>query len=76
MYRTYRNVFTTEECDKFTQIVGSREVESGKNVYLEEDSEFAIYEIYGKPLQTLIDCNNTIELSEQGIHWLQEWMKT
>ena len=51
MYRTYRNVFTTEECDKFTQIVGSREVDSGKNVYLEDtDTEFSRYEIYGNPL--------------------------
>tara|TARA_R110001592_G_scaffold35225_5_gene120095 strand:+ start:546 stop:1208 length:663 start_codon:yes stop_codon:yes gene_type:complete len=51
MHRTYRNVFTVEECDKFTQIVGSREVQSGKNIYLEQDgAEFDIYETYGKPL--------------------------
>jgi hypothetical protein len=50
MYKTYRNVFTVEECDKFTQIVGNREVQSGKNVYLEENSEFAVYEAYGNPL--------------------------
>lgn len=51
-HHTYRNVFTVEECDKFTQLVGNRDPESGKNTYGGNggNEEFDIFEMYGKPL--------------------------
>tara|TARA_Y100001958_G_C21070462_1_gene430143 strand:- start:5 stop:661 length:657 start_codon:yes stop_codon:yes gene_type:complete len=47
MYKIYRNVFTETECNNFIDLIGNRDVQSGKNIYLEPTDEFEIFRTYG-----------------------------
>ncbi len=52
MYKIYRNLFTEKECEQFINLIGNRDVQSGKNVYLDIDGtesfdEFELFKAYG-----------------------------